>query len=380
MSVAAFEQHAPVRFGIEEEHLLLDPESLDIVRQPPSGFVEECRSVLGECFAEEMFQCQVELVSPILSRLDEATQFLGEARRRLDEVAARHAMRTLCVAAHPFADGLHARPMTAARYRKLFVDHGMVAKQSLLCGLHVHVEVIDQDRIQLMNRVLPWLPLLLLLSASSPFCNGLATRLQSYRRALCGQWPRMNIPPTFTDEADWQAYVQFLLQRRVMREPSHTWWFIRPSVRYTTLELRICDACPRVTDAICVAGLFRALLVQAMHENETPPPHWHRALLEDNLWQAQRYGCRGRFLVEEGACISARQWLDRAWTHCGVQARQGNEWAYQHACQIVEEGNAAERQLRLYRRHRAAGADTAAALRQVAEALLAENREQAMPI
>lgn len=379
MSAASLGRGAPARFGIEEEHLLLTPATLDIARHIPSGFVGDCTAALGDCFATEMFQCQVELVSPILQRLDEAADFLGGARHCLAEVAGAHGLGTLCVAAHPFADSLQARPMTVQRYRHLFIDHGLVAKQSLLCGLHVHVEVIGQDRIQLMNRVLPWLPLLLLLSASSPFWNGVSSRLQSYRRALCGQWPRMNIPPNFDDEADWQRYVEFLLQRRMMREPSHTWWFIRPSVRYPTLELRICDACPRVSDAVCVAGLFRALLVQAMHDGKTTPPHWQQALVAENLWQAQRHGCRGRFLVEEGDCLTAREWLERAWAHCGARAREGNEWAYRHACQIVEEGNAAERQLRLYRRHCAAGEQNVEALRQVTEALIMENREQGLP-
>ncbi|MBB1605071.1 MULTISPECIES: carboxylate-amine ligase [unclassified Pseudomonas] len=368
--------HPPARFGIEEEAFLVDGASLDLARQVPPEWVQACRRALGNCFAEEMFQCQAELVSPVFRQLGEAAAFLARGRAQLAELAQAHGLRSLVVGAHPFSRLADAAPSEPAHYRALFEDYVQPARNSLLCGLHVHVEVPPGlDRVALMNRVLPWAPLLLALSCSSPFWQGRHTGLASYRRALSGQWPRMDIPPWFDDEPAYQAYLKLLHTRGLMREPGHAWWFVRPSARYPTLELRISDACPRLADALCIAGLFRALLTQAMADADAEEPHRLRALLAENYWQAQRHGCRARFLLADGDCVDLARWLALAWGQCGTAARAGNEWAYAHACRLIREGGSAVRQVRSFRRHLARGGDVDEALREVVVELLEENSQ-----
>ncbi len=251
-----------LRFGIEEEFFLLDASDLDIVRSAPAGFVAACRDTLGEHFAEEMFECQVEVASPVFSTLAEAARFHGQARQRLAHLAMDFGLRSLCVGTHPFADWRRARSNPAAHFARLFEDQGRVARRSLVCGLHVHVEIPpSHDRMAVLQRVLPWLPLLLALSASSPFRGGRRSGLASYRRALCGEWPRMNIPPALPDEDAYRRHLALLRETGCIREDGQVWWMIRPSSHVPTLELRICDACPRLADALSLAGLAGEALI-----------------------------------------------------------------------------------------------------------------------
>ena len=320
-----------LRFGIEEEFFLLDASDLDIVRSAPAGFVAACRDTLGEHFAEEMFECQVEVASPVFSTLAEAARFHGQARQRLAHLAMEFGLRSLCVGTHPFADWRRARSNPAAHFARLFEDQGRVARRSLVCGLHMHVEIPpSHDRMAVLQRVLPWLPLLLALSASSPFRGGRRSGLASYRRALCGEWPRMNIPPALPDEDAYRRHLALLREAGCIREDGQVWWMIRPSSHVPTLELRICDACPRLADALSLAGLFRALVGEALGADPRALPVARDACLEENYWQALRCGCAGRYLVG-GRAVGAGDWLEMAWRQCRPQARQGNEWAYQHA-------------------------------------------------
>lgn len=313
-----------LRFGIEEEFFLLDASDLDIVRSAPAGFVAACRDTLGEHFAEEMFECQVEVASPVFSTLAEAARFHGQARQRLAHLAMDFGLRSLCVGTHPFADWRRARSNPAAHFARLFEDQGRVARRSLVCGLHVHVEIPpSHDRMAVLQRVLPWLPLLLALSASSPFRGGRRSGLASYRRALCGEWPRMNIPPALPDEDAYRRHLALLRETGCIREDGQVWWMIRPSSHVPTLELRICDACPRLADALSLAGLFRALVGEALGADPRALPVARDACLEENYWQALRYGCAGRYLVE-GRCVGAGDWLEMAWRQCRPQARATN--------------------------------------------------------
>lgn len=372
------------RFGIEEEFFLLDPRTLDIARDIPLGLPHACRGVLGSEVSEEIFDCQLELVSPIFRSLQPAARHLADRRRRLRSIVNAYGLELFCAAAHPFSQ-LHLQdPPIRPRYRKLIEEQGVVARQSLLSGLHVHVEVLAEDRVRMLNKVLPWLPLLLALSCSSPFWGGRDSGLCSYRQSLSGEWPRMGIPPYFEDEASWQHFLRLLLEQGLMDEPGHAWWFLRPSVRYPTLELRITDACPRVEDALCIAGLFRLLIAQAQAAPDHPDPHWQRVLLAENFWQARRHGVAARFLLEESIAegglakgsrsVTARDWLGLARRACEPFVDAEAEAVFAHALRIIEQGTSADRQRVVYRAAREAGKTEQQALRAVVEHLLAENR------
>lgn len=368
-------------FGIEEEFLLVDLYSRDVVSSPPQGLIRACRQVFGERLAEEMFQSQIELVTPVLDDLANARDCLVEGRLGLSELAEGQGLGLYGAASHPFADWRRQLATDSPHYRQLFADYRDVAQRSLLSGLHVHVAVEPQvDRVQVMNRVLPWLPLLLALSASSPFWAGRDTGMFSYRRTLCGEWPRMSIPEPLEDDAALNRYVDLLLSSGSIRKPGDVWWFIRPSARFPTLELRIADACPRVEDVLCIAGLFRGLVAWASGVDGGDAPAVQRPILEENYWRAIRQGSAGRFLdVSARHGLTASDWLAQLRDVIGERVDvHGDGEVFDQAERILRHGSSADRQLACHQSATHAGLDNSAALARVVDLVLQETRTSAV--
>lgn len=360
-------------FGIEEEYFLVDPLTRDIPPAPPDGFLAACRTAFGERLCAEMFQSQIELVTPILHNLNDARGHLLEGRERLIGIAERFDLQVICAGAHPFADWREQLASEDGSYPQLFADHQMVAQRSVLSGLHVHAGIPPgHDRIQVMNRVLPWVPLLLALSSSSPFWGGRDSGLKSYRQALCGEWPRMGMPEHFEDDAAFAAYVQMLVHASAIRKTNDVWWTIRPSARYPTLELRIADACPLVEDVLCIAALFRALIAHALTQHgEVADGAGQRLITAENYWRARRFGVQATFLDSDGMALhSLGNWLDHA------EALLGERFAvpatFARARQIVQNGSSADRQLAVFNQALQAQVSSSEALVRVVASLVEE--------
>ncbi|MDH4653625.1 MULTISPECIES: carboxylate-amine ligase [unclassified Pseudomonas] len=369
----------PPGFGIEEECLLVDLRTRNVPTQAPPGLLAACSSALGTCLAEEMFECQLELVTPILHDFTEARACLLDQRARLAQAVAGFGMGLVSAGSHPFADGLTTRSNPSPRYECLFDDYRMIARSSLLCGLHVHVGIpAGHDRVRLVRQLLHWLPLLLALSASSPFWLGHATGCMSYRRVICGQWPRMELPDDFASEAEYREHVRWLLSSASIRNDNDIWWFIRPSARFPTLELRIADACPRLADSLCIAGLFRSMVTHALAHLELPSvTAIQRQVVTENYWRARLQGIHGRYLDETGChAMDTSTWLTLAEERFGATARAlGEEGAFAQAHQILQSGSSADRQLDAYQHALAQGSSKPRALITVVDGLLAEFTE-----
>jgi carboxylate-amine ligase len=374
--------HCPApTFGIEEEFLLVDPRSRDVVAQPPVGLVDACRRAFGPRLAEEMFRSQIELVTPVLHDLAGARDCLVDGRQRLAGIAEGFGLGLYGAATHPFADWRQQLATDSPHYAQLFADYRDVAQRSLLSGLHVHVGVpADVDRVRVMNRVLPWLPLLLALSTSSPFWNGRRSGLFSYRRALCGEWPRMGIPEALPDEPALQAYIDLLLASESIRKRGDLWWFIRPSARFPTLELRIADACPQVADVLCIAGLFRALVAWAIEARDPADMGLQRLVLEENYWRARRLGSTAHFLDVDGrSALRALDWLAQLRERIGPWVEKfGDEEVFEQARRILRYGSSAQRQLTLYEGVRSTGLGQRQALAAVVDQVLEETRARSV--
>jgi glutamate---cysteine ligase / carboxylate-amine ligase len=364
-------------FGIEEEFFLVDLASRDIAALPPAGCIEALRQAFGGRLAEEMFRSQIELVTPVLHDLATARSCLIDGRQRLAKIAEQFGLGLYGAATHPFADWRQQLATDSPHYSQLFADYRDVAQRSLLSGLHVHVGVpAEVDRVRVMNRVLPWLPLLLTLSTSSPFWQGRRAGLLSYRRALCGEWPRMGIPEALPDEASLQAYVDLLLASDSIRKRGDVWWFIRPSARFPTLELRIADACPLVADVLCIAGLFRGLVAWAIEAGDPPDMSLQRLVLEENYWRARRLGGAAQFLDVDGrSALPAMDWLERLRERIEPWVEAfGDGEVFEQARRILRHGSSAERQLARYESERESGLDQRQALAAVVDMVLEETR------
>lgn len=367
----------PCTFGIEEEYLLLVLASGDVLDKPSKRVLDACQAALGEYYAAEMFRSQIEIASPIFSTSHQARTFFTQRRQALSHALAEHGVAPYGAASHPCAQWQRQQPATAPHHRQLFADYQHVARRSLLSGLHVHVGVPEGcDRMQVINRVQYWLPLLLLLSTSSPFWCGQDTGYMSYRRVICGEWPHMGLPEALPD---WNAYQRYraLLQRTgSLAADGDFWWAVRPSRRYPTVELRIGDACPRLEDALAIAGLFRHLVEHAVVRHRKPQVfdrEW-RWITQENYWRASRLGRDGTYIgLDDQQAVGAQDWLAQLQGQYPVDSADA-ERALLHARRILAEGTSADRQRQVYQQAVAQGLGRHQAWQAVVRQVLHDHR------
>jgi carboxylate-amine ligase len=347
-------------FGIEEEFFLAHPRSRALATSVPRSLLRACRRRFGAAIAPELLHSQIEIVSPVLERCDEARETLSALRRGVAAIAADKDLRMLAAGTHPIAAWGEQVETPKNRYRDIMEDFQIVARRNVLCGLHVHVAVPPgMDRVALMNRVMPWLPAFLALSTSSPFWNRAATGLLSYRQAAYDEWPRTGIPDTFENEAEYARFVALLVAGGAARDASYLWWAIRPALRYPTLELRICDACTRLDDTLAIAALYRCLLRYLARRPDAGPARspFTRRLIDENRWRAKRFGLDASFLTFDGSPpLPCRTVVERLLDAVGEDAQAlGCEGSLARVRGILAEGTSAHAQLAIFRGRRARG-------------------------
>lgn len=287
------------RVGIEEEYFVVDGETKSALRRSPASFMETARDALGERLSGELLQSQIEVMTRPHDDLAEARRELHSSRRLLNQVAGEFDLAFFAAGTHPTASWQGGKRTPTRRYDGLMHDLQMLGERNMLCGLHVHVELPDPDtRVDVMRRILPYLPVFVALSTSSPFWESKRTGLMGYRLAAYDELPRTGLPELFETAKDYDDYVEALVAARSIRDSSYVWWTIRPSRKHPTLELRAPDSCTRVEDSIAIAALYRAL---SRHLVQNPTLNADvdavdRAIAVENKWRAQRYGIHGSFV------------------------------------------------------------------------------------
>jgi carboxylate-amine ligase len=355
-------------FGIEEEYFLVDAQTKLVSRRMPDGFLEAARAATDNHVAGEMLQSQLEVFTCAHSSISDARTELRHLRQTVAAVAAKHGLAILAAGTHPTALWTNSVQTVKERYDQVMDDLQMVGQRNMLCGMHVHVEVPDPDeRVDVMCRMLPYLPLFLALSTSSPFWQTRRTGLKGYRLAAYDELPRTGVPELFRTKEDFDAYVAALVRAGVMDDSSYVWWAIRPSLKHPTLELRAPDCCTLVEDTIAIAALYRTL---ARHLYFNP---WRnadinavsRAIVVENKWRAQRYGVHGTFVTEDGA-VSVAELLDRVIEETKADAQAlGCIEEIRHCRTIADAGTSADAQLAVFEAHD--GKDREIALRAVTD-------------
>lgn len=366
----------PYTYGIEEEFFLASAVSRSAVTQLPKAFVRECRAQLGDGVQHEMLQSQIEIATPVLSSPAQARDVLGELRSGLGRIAAAHELALVAAGTHPLGAWREQVHTDKPRYDSLMDDFQIIGRRNLLCALHVHVGVpLGVDRVVLMNRLMPWLPVLLALSTSSPFWNRQRTGLVGYRQAAYDEWPRTGIPDYFADESEYRAFVDLLTACGAIRDGSFLWWAIRPSSRYPTLELRIADSCTHLDDALAIAAAFRCLVAAYVHRPELGAVRTSltRRVIDENRWRAKRYGVAATLIDEAAAqAVPFDQTLARLFAIVEPEAATfGCEREIAHLAHIVQRGSSAQEQLAVYRTRRDAGESRLLALQHVVDWLIA---------
>jgi carboxylate-amine ligase len=367
----------PFTIGIEEEYLLVNPETRDLAIDVPDALMAECERRLEEQVSPEFLQSQIEIGTRVCSNLKQAAQELARMRKTVAEVAAEHGLAPIAASTHPFAQWYSQKPTDKERYQVLARDMQAVARRLLICGMHVHVGLGDDElRIDFLGQVSYFLPHLLALSTSSPFWQGENTGLKSYRISVFDELPRSGLPETFESYGEYARHVEILIRAGVIEDASKLWWDVRPSARFPTLELRIPDVCTRLRDGIAVAAIYVCLL-RMLYRLKRNNQRWRRysnVLIQENRWRAQRYGCdEGLIDFGIGEIVPYADLLEEMIDLVRVDALALDCLPeVEHARKIVTGGTSAHRQLAVYNEAVEAGADKKEALEKVVDLLIEE--------
>lgn len=370
----------PSTVGIEEEYLLVDLESRDLRADPPEAFMERCRELLGKHVTPEFLRCQTEVGTPVCGTIAEARRELAFYRRTIAEEGKPHGIALMAASTHPFADWSRQVTTDKERYTQLAADLRTVVQRQLICGMHVHVAVPDEDlRVDLHGQLVYFLPHLLALSTSSPFWRGRSTGLKSYRTAISVELPRAGLPQAFSSAAEYRRMIDLLVKLGRIEDASKIWWDLRPSANFPTLELRITDVCTRLEDGIAIAATYQAIihmLIALKRKNQ----RWRQylpAMIAENRWLAQRHGTSGELIdFGRGETVPFADLVEELIALVGDEAdRLGSRAEVERIRTITAEGTSADRQLAVLYNAIEQGHSEEAALREVVDHLVAETLE-----
>jgi len=282
----------PLTIGIEEEYLLVDIESRAVANDPPPAlFTALHERTEGRAFPE-FLRSQIEVATPVCETIAEARQSLVELRRAVIEESARFGLAPIAAGTHPFSLSSKQKRTDKERYVALLEEMQGVARRMMICGLHVHVGIDDDElRIDLMNQARYFLPHLLALSCSSPFWEGERTGLMAFRLMVFNGIPRTGLPETFASWSEYRRHMNTLVETGVIADTSRIWWDLRPSSQYPTLETRVMDSCTTLDDAVALAAL-NLCLMRKLWRLRCDNQHWRSypaLLIDENRWRAMRY-------------------------------------------------------------------------------------------
>ena len=367
---AAQQLERGLTLGVEEEYLLVDPDTGAAASNPPRGFFKACKDKLGKRVTPEFLRCQIEIASDICHTAADVRAQLHELRGVLADTAAQFDLALMAASTHPFAPWEQQKATRGARYAQLSKDMAGAIHRMMICGMHVHVGLEEPaHRIEVMNQMRYFLPHMLALSASSPFWNGQRMGMHAYRLSVFDGMPRTGMPETMTSWGEYTGLIDTLVQAGVIEDSSKVWWDIRPSHKFPTLEMRVCDVCTRVEDAVAVAALYQCLTRRILRL-ATQNMKWRlypAFLIEENRWLAQRRGVQGELIdFGTGEAVGYAQLAEELTALLAEDADAlscTDELA--HIRTIVERGTSAQRQIATYEARIEAGDDHGAALRAV---------------
>jgi carboxylate-amine ligase len=363
-------------FGIEEEFHLVDRETREVA-VAPEAMMKALEADVGSQVSPEFLRSQIEIGTKPLSSFKDARAELSRLRRVIVEVAGQYGLAPVASGTHPFAQPGETETTDKERYKDLDRDLAGAIRGLATCGMHVHAGIEDEDlRIDLMNQARYFLPHLLTLSTSSPFWRGIDTGLKSYRLTVMSRLPRSGLPGLFASWGEYQRTLAVLIDAGVIEDGSKIWWDLRPSARFPTLEMRICDVCPRIDDAMAIAAAYLCIL-RMLWRRKRSNLKWRTypiSLIEENRWRAQRYGVSGALLdLSLGSLVPFVDLVDEL---CELVAEDAValdcEREIGHLRQIARGGTSADRQLETWKRALALGYDERRAFLAVVDELTAE--------
>jgi glutamate---cysteine ligase / carboxylate-amine ligase len=285
--------------GIEEEYQTVDPETRDLRSHIATEMLAKGKLRLEERVKAEMHQSVIEVGTRVCKSIQVAQEDLFDLRRNMIALAEEHDLLLIAGATHPFADWRVQEIYPDPRYAQVVEDLQLVARANLIFGLHVHVGIEDREAaIRIMNSLRYFLPHILALSTNSPFWLGMETGYKSYRAKVFENFPRTNLPDSFSSYSEFESYVNLLIKTNSIDNAKKIWWDVRPHPFFDTVEVRICDIPLRAQESIAIAALIQATACKLwnLHSRNIDYRQYSRALLMENKFRAVRYGIDGKMI------------------------------------------------------------------------------------
>jgi glutamate---cysteine ligase / carboxylate-amine ligase len=342
--------------GVEEEYQVIDPETRALC-PGAEDVLRRARRTLGEDrVVPELRASQLEVLTPVCRTLSEVRGELLRLRWGVIRAAEEAGVRIAAASTHPFSHW-RDQPITAGeRYEKILDRERRMAEEQVVFGFHVHVGLSDREAaVQTMNRARLWLAPLLALSANSPFWMGEDTGYASYRTQIWGWLPTAGPPGPFSSLAEHDALVESLVATGGAMEANQIYWDMRLPQKLETVEIRVCDVCSSIDEAVMLAGLCRAL-VRTCHkgaENEKPYPEVRPEILRAAHWVASRYGLGADLVdVEAGHLAPAKEVVEKLLAFTRRALEEHGDWKEVSVLvgDTLKRGNGAVRQCQVYER------------------------------
>ncbi|MEO8290877.1 MAG: carboxylate-amine ligase [Gaiellaceae bacterium] len=349
----------PFTLGVEEEYMLLDGTTFDLVQHVDTVLTAMQNGEMTDRVGPELMQSVVEISTPICKTVADVDAELRKLRSLVSGVAKERGMRVGSAGTHPFSLFERQRITARDRYRNLVDQLQYIARRELIFGLHIHVAVDDPEKaIHVTNALLLHLPDFLALSANSPFWRGEPTGLASSRQMVFAAFPRSGPPPRFRNYADYAEVVGQLEKTGCIADYTHIWWDIRLHPRFGTIEIRVMDAVTRVEETVALTAYVQALVkhYSELYDAGTELPSFHRILISENKWLGARYGLEAPVMdlvTGRRNRVPVAQLIRRTLRDIEPHARElGAERELEGIRAILGKGNGADRQLRVFNANR----------------------------
>ncbi len=370
-------------YGIEEEYFLIDPQTFNLVSEPPRDLfkvAEEKAANLPGTISRELIRAQMEVGTDVCYSPADAEVQLKGLRNAAIEAAKAHGLGIAASSSHPFARTKEQRHTNRRRYRDIADDLQFIARRITVSGMHVHIGIEDPDmRIKILNGLREYLPLLLALSTSSPFWEGEDTGLKSVRPIILDELPRAGIPHRFANYAEFERALSVLTLTGAIEDASKIWWDARPSAKWPTVEVRMMDVMPLVDDALALAALCRCLCRMLWRKDQEGdrPELAPRLAVNENRWRAIRYGASATLIDHrEKKLVALRDWVSALCDELRPDAEYfACEAELARLRHIAETGTSADRQLAIFKSVMEQDGSMEEAFRKVVSSVMKETKK-----
>jgi carboxylate-amine ligase len=353
--------------GIEEEYLLVDLATRDLVLDPPAELLQRCIAETDGRVSPEFLRSQLEVKTSVCASVSTMRRELSQLRLKVCEIAAEYGIAPIASSTHPFAKSQRPLHSDGERYAAIAREVQAGVRRMVICGMHVHVGLDDDElRVDVMNQLSYFVPHLLALSCSSPFWEGDDMGMQSFRLMLLSSLPRTGLPERFESYGEFRRHLDALVRNGLIEDTTKIWWDIRPSSRYPTLETRVFDCCTHLDDAVCLAALNLSI-VRMLYRLRRDNKMWRqypRMLIAENRWRAMRFGSDASLLdLARGELVPFAELLEELLALTREDATALDCLAEtEHARVLLKRGTSAHQQLDVYQRARSQGATDGEAL------------------